>query len=441
LHRANGGVLVLRAEAIAAEPMVWNFLKAALRDCCVRIEPPRVPMQPISGATSAPAIPLEVKVVIVGAPRWYYTFFSLDPDFAAYFKVKADIDPDMPADADNLRVYAMLIRHMARRHVPEGASDEAVARALAEAARWAQHRGKLSAQFERIDDLVVEAATLAHRDHATKIGIDHVRQALALRRERSARIEDRSREAISDGTILIDTSGTRVGQVNGLTVRDLGDHSFGLPVRVSARVHAGRMGIVNIERATELGGPIQQKGVYIIGGYLSSLFAGRLPLSFSASVTFEQSYGGVEGDSASMGELVAVLSALAEAPIRQEIAITGSVNQAGESQPIGGAIEKVEGFFRVCAARGLSGTQGALIPASNAQHLVLSEEVAEAIALGRFHLWTMANAEDAIRLLTGLEPGRAGVDGRFPAGTLFQRVEATLDRFDRLLAARTAPLG
>ncbi|HUK07350.1 MAG TPA: ATP-binding protein [Stellaceae bacterium] len=440
LHRANGGILVVRAEAIAAEPMVWNFLKGALRDRCIRIEPPRGPMQPVSGAPYAPAIPLEVKVVMIGAPRWYYTFFSLDPDFATYFKVKADIDADMPADDDNLRVYADMIRHMARQHAPEGASDDAVARTLAEAARWAQHRGKLSAQFERVEDLVIEAATVAERDCAPRIGVEQVRRALALRREHRARIEDRSQEAIRDGVILIDTSGTRIGQVNALTVRDLGDHSFGLPVRVSARVHAGRLGIANIERATEMGGPIQQKGVYIIGGYLSGLFAGRLPLSFSASVTFEQSYGGVEGDSASMGELVAVLSALAEAPIRQDIAITGSVNQAGESQPIGGAIEKVEGFYRVCAGRGLTGTQGVLIPRSNRQHLILSEEVTEALAAGRFHLWTMANVEDAIRLLTGLEPGRAGDDGRFPAGSLLQRVEATLDRFDRLLAARTAPL-
>lgn len=440
LHRANGGILVLRAEAIAAEPMVWNFLKGALRDRCIRIEPPRGPMQPVSGAPSAQAIPLDVKVVIIGAPRWYYTFFSADPDFAIYFKIKADIDADMPANADNLSAFADMIRFMARQHSPEGASDAAVARALAEASRWAQHRGKLSAQFERIEDLVIEAAALAHAERAPQIGPSQVRHALALRRERQARIEDRSQEAIRDGTILIDTAGARIGQVNGLTVRDQGDHSFGLPVRVSARVHAGRMGIVNIERSTELGGPIQQKGVYIIGGYVSGLFADRLPLSFSASVTFEQSYGGVEGDSASMGELVAVLSALAEAPIRQDVAITGSVNQAGESQPIGGAIEKVEGFFRVCAARGLTGTQGVLVPASNAPHLVLCEEVAEAVAAKRFHIWTMADVEDALRLLTGLEPGRAGADGRFPAGTVFQRVEATLEVFDRLLAQRVAPL-
>ena len=439
LHRANGGILVLRAEAIAAEPMVWNFLKGALRDRCVRIEPPHGPLQPVSGAPNAQAIPLEVKVVIIGAPRWYYTFFSGDPDFATYFKIKADIDADMPADTGNLAVYAPLVRYIARRHSPEGASDAAVGRALAEASRWAQHRGKLSAQFERIEDLMIEAAALARAERAPQIDAAQIRRCLALRRERQTRIEDRSQEAIRDGTILIDTTGTRLGQVNGLTVRDQGDHSFGLPVRVSARVHAGRMGIVNVERATELGGPIQQKGVYIIGGYLSGLFASRLPLSFSASVTFEQSYGGVEGDSASMGELVAVLSALADAPIRQDVAITGSVNQAGECQPIGGAIQKVEGFFRVCAARGLTGTQGVVLPASNAPHLVLSEEVTEAVAAGRFHLWTMTDVGDALHLLTGLEPGRAGADGRFPAGTLFQRVEATLDRFDRLLIERAAP--
>jgi len=342
----------------------------------------------------------------------------------------------LPAEPGNIAVYGALIRHMAKRQLAGGASDAAVARLLAETARWASDRQKLSARFELVEDLVVEAAALALAERASEIGTPHVLRGLAERRERSSRIEDRSHDAIREGTVLIDTGGARIGQVNGLTVRDLGDHSFGLPVRVSARVHAGRRGIVNIERATELGGPIQQKGVYIIGGFLSELFAERLPLSFSASVTFEQSYGGIEGDSASMGELVAVLSALAQAPLRQDIAITGSVNQAGESQPVGGIIEKIEGFFRVCAARGLTGQQGVLIPASNARHVVLPEDVTAAVASGRFHLWTMASVEDALGLLTGLDPGRLGADENFPAGSLMARVEATLVRFDRLLRER-----
>ena len=436
LHRANGGILVLRAEAVAAEPMVWNFLKASLRDRCIRMEPPQSSGPPLAGAPVPHAIPLDLKVVIVGAPRWYYASFSVDPDFATYFKIKADIDADLPADGANLAVYAALVRRMARRHIEGGAADAAVQRFLAETARWAGDRRKLSARFERIEDLVIEAAALARGERAARIELPQVLRTLALRAERGARVEDRAQEAIREGMLLIDTDGTRVGQLNGLTVRDLGDHSFGMPVRISARVHAGRRGIVNIERATEMGGPIQQKGVYIIGGYLSGCFARRLPLSFSASVTFEQSYGGVEGDSASMGELVAVLSALAEVPLRQDIAITGSVNQTGESQPIGGASDKIEGFFRACANRGLTGRQGVLIPAANAAHVILREEIASAIAEGRFHLWIMTDVHDALELLTGLDPGRPGPDGAYPTGSVMARVEATLERFDGLLKER-----
>ncbi|MGH7126451.1 MAG: Lon protease family protein, partial [Stellaceae bacterium] len=418
LHRANDGILVLRAEALAAQPMVWSFLKASLRDRCIRIEPPQTGGPPIAGATSPHAIPLNVKVVIVGAPRWYYTGFSTDPDFSVYFKIKAEIDPDLPAEPQDLALYARLIRFMALRHLPGGITDRAAARLLAEAARWAQHRRKLSARFEQVEDLIAEAAAMARADRASKIDAPQVLKMLTERRLRRARIEDRTQEAIREGLVLIDTDGARVGQVNGLTVRDLGDHAFGAPVRISARVQAGRLGIVNVERATELGGPIQQKGVYIIGGYLSGCFARRLPLSFSATVTFEQSYGGVEGDSASMGELVAVISALADVPLRQDIAITGSVNQAGESQPIGGAIEKIEGFFRTCAERGLTGRQGVVIPAANASHVILSEEVTAAVAAGKFQLWTMHDVHDALELLTGQDPGRAGTDGAFPAGSV-----------------------
>jgi predicted ATP-dependent protease len=436
LHRANGGILVLRAEALAAQPMVWGFLKGALRDRCIRIEPPQAGGPPLAGATSPHAIPLNVKVMIVGAPRWYYTVFSIDPDFAVYFKIKAEIDPDLPAEPQDLARYARLVHFMALRHLPGGITDDAVARLLAETSRWAQHRKKLSARFEQVEDLIAEAAAMARADGAAKIDTPQVLRMLRERHLRRSRIEDRTQESIREGLVLIDTDGKRVGQVNGLTVRDLGDHAFGAPVRISARVQAGRLGIINVERATELGGPIQQKGVYIIGGYLSGCFARRLPLSFSATVTFEQSYGGVEGDSASMGELVAVISALADVPLRQDIAITGSVNQAGESQPIGGAIEKIEGFYRTCAERGLTGKQGVVIPAANAAHVILSEEVAAAVAAGKFNLWTMRDVHDALELLTGLDPGRAGTDGAFPPGSVMAKVEATLDHFDRLLQER-----
>ena len=407
----------------------------------------------MAGAPEPKPIPLQVKVVIVGPPRWYYNFFSVDPEFQAHFKIKAEIDTDMPADPANLGVYAGLIRSMAAQQCGHGqrCDEGAVQRLLGQAARWAGDRRKLSAQVELIEDLIVEAATISkrapslaarHRSPSSSpppiITAEHVAQALAERRQRNARAEERSHEHLRDGMILIDTSGGRVGQINALTVRDLGDHSFGLPSRVTARVFVGRHGIIDIERATELGGPLQQKGVFIIGGYLNGRFARHYPLSFSASVTFEQNYGGVEGDSASMAELLAILSALAEVPLRQDVGITGSVNQNGESQPVGGIRHKVEGFYRACVERGLTGSQGVLIPAANEPNLVLRDEVVEAVAKGRFHIWSMRNVDDALALLTGLDPGAVGDDGAAePApGSVAARVQAKLDRYDALMRER-----
>jgi predicted ATP-dependent protease len=442
LHRANGSVLVLRADAMAQRGEAWGFLKAALRDGVIRIEElHRQGGMPMAGAPQPKPIPLQVKVVIVGAPRWYYTFFSSDPDFTTYFKVKADIDPDMPADESNLRVYAGLIDATARRY-SDGCDKEAMQRLLGEASRWAADRRKLSARYELVEDVIAEAAAIASRAsggrRARRITAEHVRRALDERRQRNARVEDRSHEQLRDGVVMIDTAGARIGQINALTIRDLGDYDFGLPSRVTARVFVGRHGIVNIERSIEMGGPIQQKGVFIIGGYLNGRFARSYPLSFSATLTFEQNYGGVEGDSASMGELLAILSALSDVPLRQDIAITGSVNQNGESQAVAGVSRKVEGFYRTCAERGLTGSQGVLIPAANERNLVLSEEVTEAIADGRFHVWSMRDVDDALELLTGLDPGRPDRSGAVPTGSVAARIHASLDRFDAIMRERAS---
>jgi predicted ATP-dependent protease len=427
LHRANGGVLVLRAEAVAKDAEAWRFLKDALRDLCIRIEERhREGGTPMAGAPQPKSIRLDVKVVIVGAPRWYYTFFSGDPEFATYFKVKADIDPDMPADAANVAVYAGLVRSMAaaRNRAIEGAAIE---RLLGEASRWASDRRKLSARFELVEDIVSETARLAGAPRETRAVITpaHVRRALDERRRRNARIEDRTHEAIRDGMVMIETKGARVGEVNALVVRDQGDHAFGVPSRVTARTYVGRHGIVNIERSTELGGPIQQKGVLVIAGYLAGRFARTFPLSFAASLTFEQNYGGVEGDSASLAELLAILSALAEVPLRQDIAVTGSVNQLGETQAVGGIEQKVEGFHRVCAERGLSGSEGVLLPAANEPNLVLDERVAEDVAAGRFHVWSVRDIDAALGLLGGLAPEEVA-----------RRAGETLERYDALMRER-----
>jgi predicted ATP-dependent protease len=438
VHRANGGMLVLRAEALARNPTSWDFLKGALRDGEIRIEEPhRAGSVPLAGAPRPKAIALDIKVVIVGAPRWYYTFFSVDPDFQTYFKVKADIDADMESTPANLACYAALIRTIAHDHRQVSCDDAAVQRLLGMAARWAEHREKLTARFEILEDVVTEAAEIVHEQGGDVVTEEIVIQASEHRRRRNARVEDRMQRSISEGTVMIDTSGEAVGQINALTVRDLGDHAFGGPSRVTARASVGRLGVINVERHVALGGPIQQKGVMVLQGYLAGCFAKRFPLSFNCSITFEQNYGGVEGDSASLAELVAILSDLSGAPLRQDIAITGSVNQRGESQAIGGAHHKIEGFFRSCVeGDGLTGNQGVVIPAANEKNLILRDEVAAAVAEGTFHIWSAANIDDAVALYTGLEAGQPDDNGGYSPNSVYGQVMARLAEYDAILFER-----
>jgi predicted ATP-dependent protease len=439
LHRANGGVLVLRAEDLARDPWAWSDLKGALRDREIRVEEPHsLGALSVMGAPEPKPIPLDAKVVIVGSPHIYYQLFSLDPDFQTLFKVKADIDPDLAADDGNLATYARLIHDAVRRGIGRDCDAGAVSYLLGQSARWAGYRNKLSARFELIDAVLSEAADWTCKRGDGPITAADVKAAIDGRRARNARVEDRAQEHIATGTVMIDTAGTAVGQVNALTVLDLGDYAFGRPARVTARVYVGKLGIINIERMVALGGPIQQKGVMILQGFLNGLFARRFPLSFSASITFEQTYGQIEGDSASLAELAAVLSALAEAPTRQDIAITGSVNQTGAAQAVGGVTQKAEGFYRTCAEAGLTGSQGVIVPAANAVNLALRDEVCEAVAAERFHLWTVATIDDAAELLTGLPVGKPDADGGFPPDTLYGRVHARLAEFDRILTERAA---
>ena len=440
LHRANGGILVLRADSVAVAPGVWPYLKAALRDSEVRIEEPfRSGGPAVAGAPEPRPIALDLKVVLVGAPSWYYTYFSADPEFQSYFRIKADIDSDMDATPENLETYGGLIRQMARRvgNREKDCDDAAIAFLLGLTSRWAADRGKLSSQFERIEDALAEAHQLADEQGASTITRDIVRQAIENRRRRNARMEDRIQEGIADRALLISTTGEKVGQINALTVRDVGDHMFGTPSRVTANASVGRRGVLNIERDVGLGGPIQQKGAMVLQGWLTRRFARRFPLSFSVSITFEQSYGGVEGDSASLAELVAILSDLAGLPVRQNLAITGSVNQQGEAQAIGGAQFKIEGFFRTCREAGtLDGSQGVAIPAANAKNVVLAEDVVAAVADGRFSIYSLDSVEDAVELFLGLPAGEADADGTYPPDTVFGRVAAQLEEYDRILKER-----
>ena len=439
LHRANGGILVLRADALAREPYAWEALKGALRDKEIRIEErPRLGSLPMVSAPKPKPMPLDLKVVIVGAPRLFYAFFTLDPDFKTYFKVKADIDADLEITERNLAVYRGLIAKAAKRFAERGCEDGAVDYLLGQSARWSGSRDKLSASFELIEDALAEAGVIADAENAACLTGEHIARALEERQRRNARVEDRAQEEIDRGTIMIDTSGHVIGQINGLTVSSTGDHNFGRPARVTARTFAGELGIINIERHAMLAGPIQVKGAYEIEGFLNGRFAQTFPLSFSASITFEQNYGGVDGDSASMAELIAILSSLADVPIRQDIAITGSVNQWGRAQAIGGANEKIEGFYRTCEAQGLTGDQGVVIPRANESHLVLRPTVARAVADGKFHVWSMETVEDAIELLTGVPAGTPGGDGMYPPDTVCGRAWEKLERYDRALSARAA---
>mgnify|MGYP003668027455 CR=1 FL=1 len=444
LHKANGGILVLRADGVASAPGVWPYLKAALRDSEIRIEEPYRTVGPaVAGAPTPGPIPLNIKVVLIGAPRWYYTFFSADPEFQNYFKIKADIDPDMEATEENLATYAGLIHAMART-VGDGGlgcDDAAVGLLLGLTSRWAADRGKLSSQFERVSDVLAEAHQLADADGAKSISRVTISRAIENRRRRNARIEDRIQEGIAEKSVLISTSGAKVGQINALTVRDMGDHAFGTPSRVTASASVGRRGVLNIERDTGLGGPIQQKGALVLQGWLSGRFARTYPLSFDVSITFEQSYGGVDGDSASLAELVAILSDLSGVPVRQSLAITGSLNQRGEAQAIGGAHHKIEGFFRTCIEAGaLDGNQGVAVPVANEENLVLNAEVETAVREGKFALYSLATIEDAVELFLGLPAGKADADGIYPPDSVYGKVAARLEAFDRALTERLRPV-
>jgi predicted ATP-dependent protease len=410
LHFANGGILVLRAEAIAQDPELWEFLKEALRDQVIRIEERvRENSLPLLDAPAPESIPLDVQVFLIASPTWYYTFFFNDPDFRSYFKIKADIDPDLPATPENIHIYRQLIQQNSVSLTGLSISEEAIDYLMGYSARWVGHREKLSARFELVADILTEAGVTSEgKKTITKQVIE---QVIHQRRLRNARTEDRNHQDIASGQVLIDTKGEAIGQVNGLTVLSTGDHSYGMPCRISARTYVGDEGVVNIERLTEMSGPIQQKGTLILEGYLKALFAQKFPLSCSCSLTFEQNYADVEGDSASMAELLAIISSLSSIPIRQDIAITGSMNQFGLAQSVGGVHFKIEGFHRVCTDQGLTGTQGVIIPRSNSIHLTLRENIVDDIRSKKFFIWPVNSVYEAMEILMGKKCGLKLQDG------------------------------
>jgi lon-related putative ATP-dependent protease len=419
LHKANGGYLVLDAIELLTKPLAWETLKRALKNEEVVIESLEKTLGLMTTRTLEPEpIPLDIKVVIVGDPLLYYLLYSLDQDFQELFKVKADFDFRTPWTDESAKLYAHFIGNICREEGLKHFSPDGVSRIVEYSARLASHQKKLITMFGDVVDMIRQASFWAEEEGKKLVSEIEVRKAINEKIYRSNRTEKVIQEMIEEETILIDTKDKVLGQVNGISVLPLGDYSFGKPSRITARTFVGSKGIINIDRETELGGPIHNKGSLILAGYLGGMYAGELPMAFSASITFEQLYEGIEGDSASSAELYALLSSLSGFPVRQDLAVTGSVNQRGEVQAIGGANEKIEGFFAVCKLKGLTGTQGVIIPESNVKHLMLRDEVVEAVGDGKFHIFAVSTIDQGIALLTGKEAGEKMENGLYPEGTV-----------------------
>jgi lon-related putative ATP-dependent protease len=430
LHRANGGYLVLDAQRLLMTNFGWDTLKRMLRAGEIRTVSLDQLLSFASTVSLDPApIPLSVKVVLVGPPLLYYLLSELDPDFAELFKVAAEFDDRIDRTPEAVDLYARLIATVARREKLRPIERDGVARIIEESARLSGDGGKLTAQLRSVIDLMQEADHLAGSAGRAAVGSADVEAAVAARRHRHDRLYQRIQEEIGRNTLRIETDGAALGQVNGLSVITLGGLTFGQPSRISAQVRFGKGELIDIEREVALGGPIHSKGVLILSGFLGGRFGRTGPLSLTASLVFEQSYSGVEGDSASAAELIALMSALAETPVRQSFAVTGSIDQHGHIQAIGGVNEKIEGFFDVCRARGLTGRQGVVIPAANVQHLMLRSDIAAAAESGQFQIIPIETVDQGLEILTGLAAGEPDAAGEYAEGTLNRRVAARLAGF------------
>ncbi|MEE8443899.1 MAG: ATP-binding protein [Alphaproteobacteria bacterium] len=430
LHRANGGYLVLDAYKLLSQQNAWDGLKRALRGGEIKIESLGQSLSLIDTVSLDPQpIPLDIKIVLVGERQLYYQLCVQDPDFSELFKVQADFEEQMPRGGESLDLYARLIGTIARNENMRPFDAGAVARVIERASRLAGDREKLTTHMRSIADLLHESDYWAGEAKRKTITAKDVSRAVDTHIRRSDRLREKIQESIAEGIMLIDSAGAKAGQVNGLTVLQLGGFSFGQPSRITARVSLGRGRVIDIEREVKLGGPLHSKGVLILSGFLADRFGREAPMALAASLVFEQSYGGIDGDSASSAELYALMSAIAGAPIDQGLAVTGSVNQRGEVQAIGGVNEKIEGFFDVCAARGLTGKQGVVIPASNTRHLMLRDDVVKACRKGKFHVHAVSTIDEGLEVLCGIPAGKPGKTGEYPKGTINRRVADCLRDF------------
>ena len=429
IHRANGGYLIIPVEDLLRNALAYDGLKRDLRDSKILIEEPEERYGFLSIKTLKPKpIPLSAKVILIGDPYVYQLLFSLDPDFRELFKIKAEFDSTMPRNDDKVRQYAAFVCTLCEREKLKHLDGTGLAKLVEHSSRIIEDQHKLSTQFSNIADIVRESNYYAVQDKSEFITANHVKKAVEEKVYRSKLIQEKIQEMITRGFFLIDTKDEKVGQVNGLSVMGLGDFAFGTPSRVTASIGLGREGVIDIEREAKMGGPIHTKGVLILGGYLNDKYARDSPLSLSARLVFEQNYEGVEGDSASSTELYSILSALSGLPIKQYFAVTGSVNQKGDVQAIGGVNEKIEGFFEICKARGFTGQQAVMIPEANVQNLMLKEEVVDAVKAGKFNIYSVNSIDEGIEVLTGVKAGQRGPDGTFEEGSVNYLVEKQLKK-------------
>ncbi|MDR5893398.1 ATP-binding protein [Halomonas mongoliensis] len=436
LHRANGGYLVLDVRAVLTQPGAWETLKRILRAGEIRTESLEQAYGLISTVTLEPQpIPLDVKIVLLGERLLYYLLCEHDPEFLELFKVQVDLEDELPRSEANLALYARMVATLARESALRPLDRSGVAATIERASRLADDQQRLTARHRDLNDLLQEADHWASLEEATVITRAHVEKAVAQQLHRAGRLRERSHEQITRGTVMIATEGSTVGQVNGLSVLALGDFAFGQPTRITATARPGSGQVVDIEREARLGGRLHTKAVMILSRFLASRYAPDVPLSLSASLAFEQSYGGIEGDSASVAEVCALVSAIARVPLAQGFAVTGSINQHGEVQAVGGVNEKIEGFFDVCRARGELSGQAAILPAANVEHLMLKAEVREAMAAGTFRVFAVRHVDEALALLTGEAPGEPDADGQFPAESINGRVQARLAAFREAVKA------
>ena len=433
IQKANGGYLILQAKDLLMDPYAWDTLKKALKYKQAVVENIGEQSRFVPTVTLKPQpIPLNIKVILIGS-YFFYSFLAADEDFRKLFKVNVDFDVEMDRTNENIQHYVSFVASMCENENLRHFNCEALSKVVEYGSRLADNQNKLSTRFNIVSEIVYEASALAETDNSEFVDAKHVNAAIQNKKYRSNRIEEKMQEQIFSKKVLIDTEGEVVGQVNGLSVMGISDYSFGLPSRITARTYTGREGIINIERETKMSGNIHSKGVLTLNGYLGGKFAQEKQLGLTAQVTFEQLYGGVEGDSASSAELYAILSSLSDVPIKQSLAVTGSVNQMGEIQPIGGVNEKIEGFFDICSLKGLTGEQGVIIPDSNIDNLMLKDEVIEAVKNNQFHIYAVKKIEEGINILTGVKAGEKDKFDEYEKDSIFYLANNKINEFNKVL--------